>query len=264
MTDNKKILVTGGTGNLGRAVVQALLEKQFDVVVGTTNPSKVGKVSGVKTTKVVFEDETSIDEALTGISGLFLIAPPMDPEAASKLNPVIDKAKLGGVDHIMLNSALGVDMSEKAPLNAVEKHLKASGVNYTILRPNFFMENFSAGFIAPMIEQGGIFLAADNGKTSFISIKDIAQTAAIAFQQKHYGKEYNLTGPDALDHFQVADMISEVTAAKRLIIMPWVKTKCSRARETMACRKVPFRLWVHFMRLSAVVFWLRIHLLSKM
>lgn len=210
MTDNQRILVTGGTGNLGRAVVQALLEKQLDVVVGTTNPSMVGEVSGIKTTKVVFEDATSMDDALPGISGLFLMAPPMDPEAALKLNPVIDKAKRQGVGHIILNSALGVDMSEEAPLNAVEKHLKASGVNYTILRPNFFMENFSTGFIAPMIQQGGIFLAADNAKTSFISTKDIAQTAAIAFQQKHYGKEYNLTGPDALDHTQVAAMISEV------------------------------------------------------
>ncbi len=211
MADSKKILVTGATGNLGSAVVNALTSKGFDVIVGATNPVKAEMPLGVKAVKVVYEEPDSIDKAFKGVSGLFLIAPPMDPEAPSKLIPVIDKAKVAGVGHIVFNSALGVDHNEEAPLRIIEQYLKGSGVNYTILRPNFFMENFSTGFIAPMIADGGIFLAANNGKTSFISTKDIAEVAALAFQHKRFGVEYNLTGPDALDHTQAAKIISENT-----------------------------------------------------
>jgi uncharacterized protein YbjT (DUF2867 family) len=71
------------------------------------------------------------------------------------------------------------------------------------------MENFTTGFLAPMVAQGGIFLAADDGKTSFISTKDIAATAAAAFEKKSYGQALNLTGIDVLDHTQVAAAISE-------------------------------------------------------
>jgi uncharacterized protein YbjT (DUF2867 family) len=133
----------------------------------------------------------------------------LDPEAAAKLNPVVDRAKAAGVRHIVLNSALGVDQSDEAPLRVVEKHLMASGLAYTILRPNFFMENFTTGFLAPMIAQGGIFLAAGDAGTSFISVEDIAAVAAAAFEKELFGAEFNLTGPAALDHHQVAKIISE-------------------------------------------------------
>jgi uncharacterized protein YbjT (DUF2867 family) len=73
------------------------------------------------------------------------------------------------------------------------------------------MENFSSGFLASMIAQGGIYLAAGDAGTSFISIEDIAAVAAVAFEKKHYGAEYNLTGPAALDHAQAAKIISEVS-----------------------------------------------------
>jgi uncharacterized protein YbjT (DUF2867 family) len=75
----------------------------------------------------------------------------------------------------------------------------------TILRPNFFMENFSEGFLAAGVrEQNAIYLAAGDGKTSFISVKDIASVAVAALRQSQTGREIDLTGPEALDHFEVA------------------------------------------------------------
>ena len=75
----------------------------------------------------------------------------------------------------MFISAFGVNYNEQAPLRMVEHLVRNSGVPYTILRPNFFMENFSEGFLSGSIKtQGAIFLAAGDGKTSFISVQDIA------------------------------------------------------------------------------------------
>jgi uncharacterized protein YbjT (DUF2867 family) len=63
-----------------------------------------------------------------------------------------------------------------------------------------------------MVKQGGIFLAAADGKTSFISVADIAEVAAAAFENGLVSKEYNLTGPEALDHNQVAAILSKVSS----------------------------------------------------
>lgn len=207
----KTILVTGATGNLGRAVVRALTNQGFDVKAGSTKPEIASPPPEVKGVKVVYEKPGTVAAALEGVDGLFLVAPPLDFDAPAKLKPVIDQAKSAGLGHIIFNSALGLDQNEEAPLRIIERYLMASGVNYTILRPNFFMENFSTGFIAPMIAQGGIFLAAGDAKTSFISTADIAAVTARAFQNEHYGIAYNLSGPQALNHAEVASIISEVS-----------------------------------------------------
>ncbi len=104
------------------------------------------------------------------------------------------------------------DSYEDNPLRIIEQHLMKSGLDYAILRPNFFMENFSIGWGAPMIERGEIVAAAGDGKTSFISVIDIARVAAVCFEEKRSGVQYNLTGPEALTHGDVARIISEACA----------------------------------------------------
>jgi uncharacterized protein YbjT (DUF2867 family) len=207
MTDT--ILVTGATGNLGRDVVEVLKRKGFRVKAASRHPENIPSAENVEPVRMDYDDPSTLDAALSGVKGVFSVAPPMDPDAPAKLKPLIEKARSLGIEHLVFTSALGVDHNEQAPLRIVERILMNSGVNYTILRPNFFMENFSTGFVSPTIKsQGGIFLAAGDGKTSFISTKDIAEVAATAFAEKLYGKEYNLTGPDALDHTEVARIIS--------------------------------------------------------
>jgi uncharacterized protein YbjT (DUF2867 family) len=205
------ILTTGATGNLGRAVVKSLSAKGFKVKATARNLAKAAFPEDVETVRFDYQDPAIVDLALKGADGLFLLAPALDPDAPNKLNPVIDRAKTGGVRHVVLISALGIDAVEQAPLRRIERHLMASGLNYTILRPNFFMENFSTGSLAPMVKKGGIFLAADDGKTSFISVADIAEVVASAFHKSLSGKEYNLTGPEALDHATAASILSKVT-----------------------------------------------------
>jgi len=214
MADLKKVLVTGARGNLGGAVVRAMAAAGVSVIAGGTTPENMQMPEGVETVKINYEQLDTVKAALKDVEGLFLVAPPLDWEAPAKVKPVIDQAKAAGVGHIIFNSALGVDQNEAAPLRVIEKEVMASGLRYTILRPNFFMENFTSGFIAPMIAQGGIFLAADDAPTSFISTEDIAVVATTAFEKQHFGAEYNLTGPAALDHAQVAKIISEVCGKK--------------------------------------------------
>jgi uncharacterized protein YbjT (DUF2867 family) len=111
---------------------------------------------------------------------------------------------------VVLTSALGVNMNEGAPLRILERAVTDSGLPWTILRPTFFMENFSEGWIAPSIrEKRGIFLPAGEGRTGFVSVDDVASVAAAAFEGKRFGGEHDLTGPESLDHYRVARLIGE-------------------------------------------------------
>ena len=206
----KTILVTGASGSLGRAAVAVLTARGVNVRAASRHPQP-SLDRAVQAIPFDYADPSTHQPALAGVDGLLLVAPPLDVESPAKLIPVIDRAKALGVGHIVFNSALGVDADENAPLRRIERHLMASGVGYTILRPNFFMENFTTGFLAPMVCQGEIFLAAADGKTSFISVTDIAEVATAAFVKGLVSKEYNLTGPEALDHNQVAAVLSKVS-----------------------------------------------------
>jgi len=204
----KTILVSGATGSLGRAVVSALSAEGFAVRAASRRRFD-STLPNVQWIAFDYQDPATHAAALSGVDAIFLLAPPLDVDSPAKLCPIIDRAKETGVSRIVLNSALGVDAAPDAPLRTIELHLMASGIPYTILRPNFFMENFTTGFLAGMVQQGAIYLAAADGRTSFISVRDIAAVAAKAFGGGHDGREYNLTGPKALTHFEVAQLISQ-------------------------------------------------------
>lgn len=209
------ILVTGATGNVGREVMTHLLKNGYKIRAATRHPEKAKFPDGVKAVPMDYNDMSSVEAAVMAVYGIFLIAPPMDPKAEEKLIPAIDRAKRAGVMHIVFNSVLGADRDEQIAVRKVERHLFNSGVKYTIVRPNFFMENFSNGYATQTIRnQHGIFLAAGDAKTSFISTRDIGEVVAATFAEKHFGKDYDLTGPEALDHNQVAKIISDVTGEK--------------------------------------------------
>jgi uncharacterized protein YbjT (DUF2867 family) len=188
-----------------------LASKGFKVRAAARDVAKAKFAALVDVVRFAYEETATHGHALQGIDGLVLIAPPLDPEAPAKLLPVVDQAKRLGVGHVVFISALGVDAVEQAPLRKIERHLMASGLAYTILRPNFFMDNFTTGFLARSVKQGAIYLAAADGKTSFISARDVAGVVAAAFQKHLAGREYNLTGPEALDHTAVARIISKVS-----------------------------------------------------
>lgn len=208
------VLVTGATGQLGKAVVEALVEKKFSVRAAARNAGRIATTRLVEPVEFEYENYATYDHVLDRSLGVFLVAPPLDPDAPVKLIPFIDAARKADVVYIVLCSALGADANEQSPLRVIERYLTGSDIGYTIIRPNFFMENFSTGFLAPMIAGGEIALAAGDGRTSFVSIRDVAEAVAALFVEACCGTEYDLTGPEALSYSQVAKMISDVSKRK--------------------------------------------------
>ena len=207
---NGIVLVTGASGVLGRAVVSALSAARVAVRQGVRSLEKVA--SCAESVRMDYTDSASFASAMNGARGLVLMAPPLDGEAPVKLAQVIAQAKDSGIQHIVFISAFGVNHNEQAPLRVVEHMVIDSDMPYTILRPNFFMENFSEGSFAGSINgQNGIFVAAGEARTSFISVHDIAASAVAAFETPLHNMELDLTGSEALDHTEIAKIIADVS-----------------------------------------------------
>ncbi|WP_341835480.1 NAD(P)H-binding protein [Chitinophaga pollutisoli] len=206
------ILVLGATGFAGKEVVKALARKPgVQVKAATRFPEKYSAPSAnVSAVRLVQEDAATFAPALTGVDLVFLSALPLDADAHTKLRPFIDEAKKAQVKKIVFLSAIGVEHVETAPLRQIELSLIASGIPYNIIRPNFFMENFSEGPFSPTIKQlGKILIPAGDGKYSVISTSDIAAVAVeLLLNEAHAGKELTLTGPAAIDNHEAAAIIT--------------------------------------------------------
>lgn len=206
------ILVLGATGFAGKEVVKALAGKPgIEVKAATRFPEKYKAPAGnVTPVHLVQEDAATFAPALAGVDLVFLSALPLDADAAGKLRPFIDEAKKAQVKKIVFLSAIGVEHVEAAPLRQIELYLIASGIPYNIVRPNFFMENFSEGPFSPTIKQlGKILIPAGDGKYSVISTADIAAVSVeLLLNEAHVGKELTLTGPKAVDNHEAAAIIS--------------------------------------------------------
>ena len=210
MTD--KVLVIGATGSIGRTLVKNLSRYGYPVRAATRIPIPYA-VSHPDLDVVLFdyEDPQTYSSAVTGVSKAFIIPKTADPEPQKTVIPLIDHARSAGVSHIVLVTSLGVAQPANKGLLAVEDYLIASGAMYTILRPNWYMQNFNLGFILPAIQKTGtIFLPADKAKISFVDTRDVAAVATIALTEEgHLDRTYTLTGSEALTYEEAAVVLSQ-------------------------------------------------------
>jgi uncharacterized protein YbjT (DUF2867 family) len=155
-----------------------------------------------------------LDAALDGVDRAFLLAPPGYTNQDELLNPLIDAAKAHRLQQVVLMSAMGADADDNAPLRKAELHLQGSGLAWNVIRPNWFMQNFNTFWIQGILEHGTIFLPVGTAKGSFIDARDIAAVAAALLtgdRPELANRAFDLTGAVALDHDQVAAILSRET-----------------------------------------------------
>ncbi len=210
--NTNRILVTGATGNVGREVVTCLKSMGAPVVAAVTNEDAAARVPhGVEARILRFGDESTYAAAFEGADRLFLLRPPQIADVRRHLFPVIDFAREAGVGHIVFLSLLGVENKRIVPHYKVEQHLLTAGVPYTFLRPSFYMQNLSTTHREEILEDGVISVPVGAAKTSFIDVRDIGEVAAhVLTTEGHEGRAYDLTGPEALDYREVAQIFTEV------------------------------------------------------
>ena len=234
------ILVTGATGTIGSQVVQALKgQSDVKVRVAVRNAAKADKLKGGNVEPVDFEfnKPEQLEAAVKGVQKLFLVTP-FDQDQVNLAAKLVDAAKVAGVQHIVKLSAMGVEHEPGIQLGrwhrTVERYIAGSGVKYTFLRPNNFMENFINYY--PPAKDGNIYLPFGQGAVSWIAGADVAAVAAAALTRPgHENQAYTLTGAEALPATQVAAIIGEVSGRK----VQYVDVPEAAARKAMLDMGMP-------------------------
>ena len=207
------LLVTGATGKVGTALVEQLQAQAMPFRALAHSPASYDRLKAQQIHAVLVPDVQTADlaAAFEGVDQLFLLTPTSLDQAAIE-GALVDAAKQAGVRHIVKQSALGADdasVSIFGPHRESEEYLKQSGVGYTILRPNLFMQNLGTIDVATIKQQNAIFNSAGDGLISQIDVRDIAAVAIAAFTNpKHASKIYDLTGPEALPYSEVAQKLT--------------------------------------------------------
>ena len=201
---NSKILITASTGNIGLPLSKALHEKGIHFTAATRDADKAFKQFGFETETVHldFKEPKGFAEALKGIETLFLCGPSATPGAEKLLVPLVEQAIDSGVQNFIFISSYPSIMSM----------IEDSGKDYTFLRGNFFMQNFELYQTADIRDRHQLFLPTGKGKAPFVDTHDIGAVAAEVIENpSKFSKEtIYLTGPEAMDLHQAADIFSNV------------------------------------------------------
>jgi NAD(P)H dehydrogenase (quinone) len=210
------IAITGATDQLGRLVVEQLLDKvpANDIVAAVRNPDKAADLAarGVEVRVADYDDPATLDAAFSGIGKLLFISSSEVGQRARQHGNVIAAAKRAGVELVIYTSVLRADES---PLGLAEEHrqteaaLAASGIDHVLLRNGWYTENYLAA-IPAALEHGVVLGSAGEGRISAAPRRDFAEAAAaVLTRDGQAGTVYELGGDES---FTLAELAREISA----------------------------------------------------
>jgi uncharacterized protein YbjT (DUF2867 family) len=234
------ILVTGATGRQGGAVRRHLQKKGFKLraMVRDPNSNQARQLTGYG--EQVFQgnldDCDSLRRAMDGVYGVFSVQPYTANEIQQGV-AVIEAAKRQGVSHLVYSSVGSADAETGIPhfesKVKVEEHLRSSGLQYTIVRPVFFMENWRRG-LGESIRSGQLLQPlSPTTNLQMVGVDDIGAFAALAFEdpRKWNNRTFSLAGDD-LSMQQIANAFSRVTARDvKYVQVSWDQFEKNMGRE---------------------------------
>jgi uncharacterized protein YbjT (DUF2867 family) len=196
------ILVIGATGNVGRPTVAGLLAKGESVRALSRSEENLAKLpDGVEGVIGDLETGSGLDVACAGVDKLFLITSNGETETARGL-AAVQAATAAGVKHIVFLSVGNPNKEPAIPHYRaklpIEEAIRNSGMEYTFLRPNFFMQTDMS--VIPVIKEHGVYaMPIGSIGNNRVDTRDIADCAVrVLTEDGHTGKDYHLHGPDTI------------------------------------------------------------------
>ncbi len=212
------ILVTAASGQLGRLVLDSLLARGVapaDVRAGARTPAALAGYAerGVDVVHLDYDDPASVAAAVKGVDRVLLVSGSAVGRRVDQHRAVIDAAAAEGVQHLVYTSAPRADATTLvlAPEHhATEELVRASGVPFTLLRNNWYAENYAQD-LATARETGVVVTSAGEGRVASAARADYAEAAAVVLTESgHEGQVYELAGDQAWTFDVLAAALSEV------------------------------------------------------
>jgi len=213
------VLVTGATGQVGRALVGELQDRAMHVRAYVRDAARAGTLLGEDVELAVgdFGDRAAVRGALEGAERVFLACGNVPRQVENEVT-VIEAARKAGVTRLVKLSAAGA--SADSPLlfprrhAEIERHLQASGVPATVLQPSSYMTNVLAS-AESIRHTGKLFAPAGDARIAFVDPRDVAAVAAVALMQDgHERPSHVLTGPEAITYGRIAEELSRATGTR--------------------------------------------------
>lgn len=207
-----KILVTGATGNTGSEVTRQLLAAGHAVRVLAHSADSAAKLpDGVEIQMGDFDDASALAAAFNGVEAAYALTP-VNPKSAEWMQRLVDVAQSCGVRRFVKLSGMTAGANSPAALirshGQTDAYLRQSGIGYTIIQPNSFMQNLLWS-VETIRSQGAFYQPTGDAKQSLVDIADVAAVVVKALTEDgHLGQTYVLTGPESLSFDMVADKIA--------------------------------------------------------
>ncbi len=217
------VFVTAGTGKIGSRIMKRLAERGVNARAGS------------RSARPAFDwnDRCTWEAALEGISSVYIAYLPdlVVPGAEVAISKFVEMARTKGVRRAVLLSGRGEEEGY-----ACEDILRTSGLEFTIVRASWFMQNFTEGDFLPMIHDGVVAVPARDIAEPFVDVNDIADVVVAALTEDgHAGELYEVTGPRSITFAELADEISKATGRD----IPFIRVSRQEFSEVLAAAGAP-------------------------
>ena len=210
-----KILITGATGNVGLTTLKLLESKKYpgiEVVAAVRDIERARKIEGVENCNFChfeFDEPSTYDRALEGVSKIVLIRPNQVTDVTRYIFPFLAKAEKVGVEQLVFISIVGAEKNRIFANHRTENHIKKLTIPTTILRPSLYMQNLSTLHRHDIQEHDKINIPGGLGLVNYIDVRDVAEAiVTILMNPGHEHQAYEITGPEAMDFYQIARIFS--------------------------------------------------------
>lgn len=207
------LAVTGATGGLGGMVARQLAAAGSAQRLLVRDTSRAPALHGATVSQCSYSDAAAVRQALDGAKVLFMVSAAETEDRVQQHRVFVDAAADSGVEHVVYTSLYGAAPDATFTLardhHATEEHIRASGMDFTFLRDNFYLD-----FLPRLAGQDGVIRGpAGDGAFSGVAREDIARCALAVLRDPaiHKGATYNLTGPEELTLAQAAQILTEGT-----------------------------------------------------
>lgn len=205
-----KLIVTGASGNIGRAIIASNIVKKENIYACVRKPKNQSESSifkGVQLLEFDFEKTDEFDIP-NDASAIFLMRPPhiSNPSVFDELLLKVFKEKL----LVIFLSIQGAENKEYTPHRKIERKIIEAGLNYVFIRPSYFMDNLTTTLLPELIERNRVFLPSGRLKFNWVAATDVGAVISTVFlnQEKYKNKSLELAGLETIDFYEVINIIN--------------------------------------------------------